>query len=93
MAKYNAETTGVVASHRKPGFLEFQFMVKHDFSKGIASPGTQTWFVPIIRYEVDGRTYTHDSKAAYRGNKFLDVGQTVKVQYNGQSPEQCKICV
>ena len=42
MAKYNAETTGVVATHRKPGFLEFQFMVKHDANKGIASPGTQT---------------------------------------------------
>lgn len=82
---------GTVIAHKKPKFIEFQFMIKRDFNNGSVSEGTSSWFIPVIEYEVAGQKYTYCPRVAYRGLKTLDIGQSVELKYKSNHPEKCKI--
>lgn len=85
------KTTGVVINHKKPAFIEFQFMPKRDFNNGNASEGTMTWFVPIIKYTVNGQEYIFQPRTAYRGLKALDIGKRVELEYDSNHPARCRL--
>lgn len=82
---------GTVTGHTKPGFLEFQFMVKRDYNNGNSSEGSNNWYKPIISYEVGGKVYEYHIKEAYRGCKDLDIGEKVQLSYDVDNPSKCGI--
>lgn len=85
------KTIGTVIAHRKPKFIEFQLMTKRDFNKGSVSEGTMSWFIPIIKYTVNGQDYIFHPRTAYRGLKSLDIGKSVELEYDSNNPARCRL--
>lgn len=82
---------GIVSSHVKPNFCEFQFKLKKDYSKGEKSKKVDYWFIPVITFQVDGREYEFKSKTIYRGYPKLAIGESVIIEYEQNNPSKCKI--